>query len=731
MRRILTVAALVCCCFAQQPSGDKVRHERLAALGKLWTFVKYFHPRVASEQIDWDAALLTAIDKTNAAKTEDDFVAAAGGMLDALHDPATHVLTTDKSAQSPDDAPGPANAKPGDNGILVVRIRDGNYMTTMQAVNQMAPQFASATAIVFDLRGSHMTGSFLHALPVSRPIAGPGFFSRSHSGYPSPDGSGSGGYFSQMAIREGLQVLPGKDKKDVPAVFLVDKNTSIPPLALALQNAGTGAIVSEDPIDDSQADVTEYVPLVGNRMAAMRIKDLYYSDGTTGLGANRVLNVRGEPALQVAIEMARAGKWDQPAMRQKAELGKSWIADKPYAEMEYPELGYRELAAIRIWGVYNYFHPYKYLSGEDWDAVLLESLPKMAHAANAREYHLAVAEMVSHSHDTHCFVSSQELRNFYGVAPPAFEIRWIEERPVIVHLANEAEAKQAGVQLGDVIVRIKGQPVRNRIDELSRYIAASTPQSLMSRVMQNLLNGDDGTEVDVTVAGADGKERPVRVKRQSANYKLLYPHRSGEIFWLINDEIGYVDLERLPPGQVSAMFEKFKQTKAIVMDMRGYPQGTAWAIAPRLGEKTSPVAAQFRTNVVSAESTEGGHVNSMVFEQRIPAGNNWRYLGKTAMLIDERAISQSEHSGLFYKTANDTVFIGGPTTGANGDVTWFAVPGGIRINFSGHDVRWPDGKQLQRVGLKPDVEVLPTIAGIRAGRDEVLEKAVEYLSQKR
>jgi len=124
-------------------------------------------------------------------------------------------------------------------------------------------------------------------------------------------------------------------------------------------------------------------------------------------------------------------------------------------------------------------------------------------------------------------------------------------------------------------------------------------------------------------------------------------------------------------------------------------------------------------------------VNSLLFEQRIPAGNSWRYAGKTAMLIDERAISQSEHSGLFYKTANDTVFIGSPTTGANGDVTWFAAPGGIRINFSGHDVRWPDGRQLQRVGLKPDVEVLPTIAGIRAGRDEVLEKAVAYLSQKR
>jgi hypothetical protein len=38
-------------------------------------------------------------------------------------------------------------------------------------------------------------------------------------------------------------------------------------------------------------------------------------------------------------------------------------------------------------------------------------------------------------------------------------------------------------------------------------------------------------------------------------------------------------------------------------------------------------------------------------------------------------------------------------------------------------------KQLQRVGLVPDVEVRPTIAGIRAGRDEVLERAVSYLEK--
>jgi C-terminal processing protease CtpA/Prc len=115
------------------------------------------------------------------------------------------------------------------------------------------------------------------------------------------------------------------------------------------------------------------------------------------------------------------------------------------------------------------------------------------------------------------------------------------------------------------------------------------------------------------------------------------------------------------------------------------------------------------------------------FVQRIPRSEKWKYRGKTIMLIDERAVSQAEHTGLFLKAANGTTFVGSPTNGANGDVTSFFVPGDIRVRLSGQEVRHPDGRQLQRIGLVPDVAVRPTIAGIRAGRDEVLERAVEYV----
>ena len=106
------------------------------------------------------------------------------------------------------------------------------------------------------------------------------------------------------------------------------------------------------------------------------------------------------------------------------------------------------------------------------------------------------------------------------------------------------------------------------------------------------------------------------------------------------------------------------------------------------------------------------------------------YRGRTVMLIDDRAVSQSEHTGLFFEVANGSLFVGSPSAGANGDVTRTTVPGGITVGFTGHDVRHADGRQLQRVGLQPDVPVEPTIAGLRAGRDEVLERALRYLDER-
>jgi C-terminal processing protease CtpA/Prc len=484
---------------------------------------------------------------------------------------------------------------------------------------------------------------------------------------------------------------------------------------LALQTAGKAAIVLDGPHRHDAAIPQVPVPLPFGLFAVLRTHELQHSDSSIGFTPNLEVN---EGGLDAALAMARSGKIEP--VRRTGPWTPRTFAEKAYPEMRYPDEGYRLLAAARVWSVFEYFFPYKHLIGEDWDKVLPAALADARSATDAVAYHKAIARLVARTNDTHCFVSSPVLSEVFGTASVPMRVRWIEDRPVVTQVLKEAAS--AGVLRGDVVTAIDGRPVQERMETVKPLIAASTPQSLHSRLTASLLNGADGSLVKVTLEGPGGVLREVSLIRSARHFKEMQYDRAGPVYRKITDKFGYVDLPRLDPGDVDAMFTAFRDTEAIILDMRGYPRGTAWQIAPRLSPRFSPVNAQFRRNTLSGTET-----GSWYFEQKLPFRRGDLYTGRTVLLIDERAISQSEHSGLMYRTANGMKFIGTPTQGANGDVTFFFAPGNIRISFSGHDVRWPDGTQLQRVGLQPDIPVAPTIQGIRDGRDEILEKAIEHL----
>ena len=293
---------------------------------------------------------------------------------------------------------------------------------------------------------------------------------------------------------------------------------------------------------------------------------------------------------------------------------------------------------------------------------------------------------------------------------------------MVTRIDDPAAAGQLAI--GDEILKVDGELEEARARRIEKYLASSTKAGRDWKVAGRLLAGDIGSKASLTVRGANGQVREVTAVR---NRTMPRPARDGDVFRIIGGNVGYADLERLETADVPRMFEQFRDTIGIVFDMRGYPRGTAWAIAPRINTRKPAAAALFYRNLLVA----GDASERLSFLQELPPTTTPVYERPTVMLIDERAISQSEHSGLFFKAANGTTFIGSPTVGANGDVTTMVLPGGVRVSFTGHDVRWPDGRQLQRVGLVPDIEVTPTIAGLRAGRDEVLERALAFLKSRK
>ena len=79
-------------------------------------------------------------------------------------------------------------------------------------------------------------------------------------------------------------------------------------------------------------------------------------------------------------------------------------------------------------------------------------------------------------------------------------------------------------------------------------------------------------------------------------------------------------------------------------------------------------------------------------------------------------------------TAPGAIVMGSQTAGADGNVSTVWFPGGFGSWISGIGVYYPDGKETQRIGIIPDIEEKPTAAGIKNGADEVLRKAIQYIS---
>jgi C-terminal processing protease CtpA/Prc len=342
--------------------------------------------------------------------------------------------------------------------------------------------------------------------------------------------------------------------------------------------------------------------------------------------------------------------------------------------------------------------------------------------ADARAYDFAIAELAARIPDGHVYVAgAKALTEIFGAGSPSFDVRVVEGQVVVTQVTDDARTE--GLAVGDVIVTVNGEPIDARMVRLRKYIPAANETWGTARAAWDALLGEPGSKMTLTVRGGDDRVRELTTTRATTWSRST---RTGEKYRRIDDAIGYVDLDRLEVSEVDAMFAALERTSSIIFDMRGYPRGTAWSVAPRLNVRSARAAAQFFEPIVEpAGDDEAGLAT--VFFQTIPSTDKPLYRGKTVMLIDERTMSQAEHTGLFFEAANGTKFVGSQTAGSNGDITNLTLPGGISVTFSGHDVRHADGRQLQRVGLVPDVEVRPTIAGIRAGRDEVLDRAVAFV----
>ncbi len=389
---------------------------------------------------------------------------------------------------------------------------------------------------------------------------------------------------------------------------------------------------------------------------------------------------------------------------------------------------YRLLALYRFWNIIQYWYPHRDLAKENWDQVMAEFVPRMSGASTSEAYHLALMALLARTHDTHAGVLT-----FADERPPAGDsrlpviVRWIENRFVVTGYPEADSSAAGGVRLGDVLLRLDGVTVDSLVARWQQYYAASNPDVLRRNLAAAIPWGPAGPCRVAGLRGGESFEVTLeRVPVPGADRNLFPFHDlSGDTFQMLTPDLAYLRLSTLRTAEIEEDLHRAEAAAGLILDLRGYPQ----AFLPfTLGGHLAYRETEFVC------FTRGDLANPGTFTWAPPLAVKPltpRFRGKIAILVDESTQSLAEYTAMALQTSPGARVFGSTTAGADGNTSSVPFPGGVRGTITGIGIFYPDRRPAQRAGIHVDVEVRPTLAGIRARRDEVLEAAAEGLLGRR
>lgn len=393
--------------------------------------------------------------------------------------------------------------------------------------------------------------------------------------------------------------------------------------------------------------------------------------------------------------------------------------EKAYNNMKYDDSGYKLLSLFRYWNIIEYYYPYKDIIEENWDSVLTEFIPKFIKTKDELEYKLAIEELATKIHDPHAMVSDTNgaLDKYRGDKYAPIEFGLIENQIVIKNVLPKYE-KECKLKKGDIVLKINDKDIFEVIKEKSKYASLSKKSAIVNRLQYELF-ATSKDSMNLTIK-RDDKEITQNVKCYPDINMFDIDEDSHK---LIDKNIGYINPGKLAEGEIDKIMDKFMDTKGLIVDLRYYPSDF---IVYSLGKYLMPKEVTFAKTSVPNQSVPGEFI--LYEDLKVGSDNKNYYKGKVMILMNERSQSQSEFTVMSLRNAPNAKVIGSDSIGTDGNVASFSLPGGVNTLITGVGIYNPDKSQTQRIGIKPDIYIEPTIQGIKEGRDELLEKAIEIIN---
>jgi len=386
-----------------------------------------------------------------------------------------------------------------------------------------------------------------------------------------------------------------------------------------------------------------------------------------------------------------------------------------------------------LWSQVKYnFANFDLVPDVEWDKLYLAYLPKVRETKNTLEYYRVLKEMCARLKDGHTNVYvPKELEDELSGRPP-LRTALIEDKAIIVEVLS-ASLREKGIRPGFEIVQIDGVSTREYAEKrVAPYESASTKQGLQMRTFtQALLCGAKNKPVELVLADEKG-EKVTKTLDRGGYTDVDKPPPPVE-FKVLRGNVGYLALRSFGNIIEDDHFDDIAKTDALILDVRDNGGGSDTIGYHILGWLTDKPFKTLRWKTLdyrpAYQAWDGGDLLTWDGEsaQNWPPDGKRLYSRPVVVLTSARTYSAAESFCVAFDYMKRGKIIGEPTGGSTGQPLLFGLPGGGRARVCVKRDSYPDGKEFVGIGIQPDVVIRPTLADVRAGRDTVLDGALEHL----
>ena len=425
-------------------------------------------------------------------------------------------------------------------------------------------------------------------------------------------------------------------------------------------------------------------------------------------------------------------------------------------------------AAERIYGFTQFWTEVKYnfaffhqVPELNWDEVYREYLPLMMVDQSNTIYYKNLAKLCALLQDGHTNVyPPANLR----LDAPALWITNINQRAIV---ENMDKSLASDIPKGTEIIAVDGVKTIDYIkDKILPYISSSTHHILWNNGIRDMLQGDHGSKVEITLRHTNGRIWTQTLIRNRNKINLTWHHpwpqsnKPLELFALEHNT-AHILLNTFGNDVVVKDFERIIDTLRtfdhFIIDIRsngggsstnGYNilkhfatqdfQTSKWSTREHLSSfkawgsyYATTADSSLSTWELKAKEIHAGKYWHTSDPDTIAAEGTIQISGKLMVLIGNNTASASEDFLVALDDLGIGTLIGQTTYGSTGQPLMLKMPRGGNARICTKRDTYPDGREFVGYGIKPDVEVQQSLEDFLQGFDRELEVALNLIKEGR